>query len=128
MVHDAWMRTIGALIVDDQEDVRHLVRITITAADNGLYVLAETDSGQGAIDSIDYMDPDVIIMDMMMPGMNGLDAAERILELRPGQRFILYSAYLDRDVLRRADQLGIEICLSKERLEDIPNALWAAAK
>ncbi|MFP5299099.1 MAG: response regulator transcription factor [Actinomycetota bacterium] len=122
------MRTIGALIVDDQEDVRHLVRITITAADNGLYVLAETDSGQGAIDSIDYMDPDVIIMDMMMPGMNGLDAAERILELRPGQRFILYSAYLDRDVLRRADQLGIEICLSKERLEDIPNALWAAAK
>lgn len=121
------MNNIGTLIVDDQEDVRHLVRITITAANNGLYVMAETDSGEGALASLEYLDPDVIILDHMMPGMSGLETARRILETNPEQRFILYSAYLDDNVLGDARRLGINICLPKENLEDIPNALWAAA-
>jgi CheY-like chemotaxis protein len=114
---------IGAFIVDDHEDMRVLIRTIIEAADFGLFVSGEAADAEEAIEAVDDVDPEVILMDEMMPGMSGLEAAALILRRRPGQRIILCSAYLDADLRDRAEAAGIEVCLTKSQLNEIPAVL-----
>jgi CheY-like chemotaxis protein len=118
---------IGALIVDDQEDVRLLIRTIIDAADRGLFVACEAGSGQEALERLDRCDPEVVVLDAMMPGLDGLETASRIRGIRPDQPMILCSAYLDEELQSKAEEVGIEICLSKGEFERIPSALVEAA-
>lgn len=114
---------IAIQIVDDQADVRVLIRVTIDLANDGLVVVAEAASGEEALVQVDTADPTVIVLDEMMPGMNGIDVAKRILERRPGQVIVLCSAHLD-DVLRsRAREAGVTTWLPKDRLEELPDLL-----
>jgi DNA-binding NarL/FixJ family response regulator len=62
-----------------------------------------------------------------MPGASGLEVAERILAEHPDQAIILFSAYLDPDILDRAAQLGIRACMSKREISRVPEALWKYA-
>jgi DNA-binding NarL/FixJ family response regulator len=55
----------------------------------------------------------VVILDNRMPGLSGLEVAERVLAERPDQRIILYTSTLDDPLLRQARRLGITRCLSK---------------
>ena len=103
----------GALIVDDQEDVRTLMKLIIDAANQGLFVSGTASSGEEAVARIDDVDPDVVVMDEMMPGMSGIDATKKILARRPGQRIVMCSAYLDDDVIARAREAGIDIFVAK---------------
>jgi DNA-binding NarL/FixJ family response regulator len=59
--------------------------------------------------------------------MSGLELAERILDEAPDQAIILFSAYLDDDVVRRAGDLGVRACLPKDAYARIPAALWQLA-
>jgi CheY-like chemotaxis protein len=119
---------IGALIVDDADDVRRLIRIIIEAANHELFVSGEAASGLDALDQLDECDPHVIVLDQMMPGMTGLETAAEIRTRRPGQPMILCSAYLDDELRGRAEKAGIEITLSKERFNEIPAAIREAKK
>ena len=116
---------IGAFIVDDQADVRLLVRMIIEAANNGLFVSGEAASGQEAMDRLDETDPAVIVVDEMMPGLSGIETAVLILRRRPGQRIILCSAHLDDELIERADAAGIRVCLTKDQAREIPGAIRA---
>jgi CheY-like chemotaxis protein len=118
---------IGALIVDDQADVRLLMRLVIDAANQGLFVVCEASSGREALDRMDHCDPQVVVLDAMMPGLDGLETAMQIRRRRPDQPMILCSAYLDEELLHKAEGVGIEICLSKGDFERIPQALAEAA-
>jgi CheY-like chemotaxis protein len=118
---------IGALIVDDHEDVRLLIRLVIEAADGGLFVACEAGSGQEALEHLDRCDPEVVLLDAMMPGLDGLETALRIRRIRPNQPMILCSSYLDEELQRKAGDVGIEICLSKGEFERIPDAIVEAA-
>jgi len=62
-----------------------------------------------------------------MPGASGLEVAERILSEHPEQAIILFSAYLDPDILDRAARLGIRACMSKREISRVPEALWKYA-
>jgi two-component system invasion response regulator UvrY len=116
---------IGALIVDDQEDVRLLVRMIIEAANNGLFVSGEAASGQEAVERLDEIDPAVVVVDEMMPGLSGIETAIMILRRRPGQRIILCTAYLDDDLIERANAAGIQVCLPKEKAAALPGTIRA---
>ena len=118
---------IGALIVDDQEDVRLLIRMIIEAANRGLFVSGEAANGREALECIDDCDPAVVVLDAMMPDVDGVKTAELIRKRRPGQPMILCSAYLDDDLRRRAEKAGITVCLSKGEFENIPAAVRDAA-
>lgn len=118
---------IGALIVDDAEDVRMLVRLLIDAANHGLFVAGEAASGPEALDRLDEIDPAVVVLDERMPGMSGLETATIILRHRPGQAMLLCSAYVDDDLRRRAEAVGIRVCLTKDHLAELPAALVALA-
>ena len=116
---------IGALIVDDQEDIRLLVRMIIEAANHGLFVSGEAASGQEAMERLEETDPAVVVVDEMMPGLSGIETASLILRRRPGQPIILCTAYLDDDLLARARAVGIQVCLPKEEAANLPGAIYA---
>lgn len=54
--------------------MRTLIKMIIEAADRGLFVSGTASSGEEAVSRIDEVDPDVVVMDQMMPGMGGIDA------------------------------------------------------
>ena len=112
------------LIVDDDEDMRFLLRAVIERANAGLEVAGEAGGADEALEQWRSLDPDVILLDHRMPGTTGLQVAEVILSEHPEQSIILFSAYLDDDLVARANALGIRACISKDRYDDIPDALW----
>ena len=116
-----------ALIVDDNIDMRFLVRMTIESANHGLTVQGEAASGMEALASIEADRPGVVILDHRMPGLSGLETAERILRDDPDQAIVLFSAYLDDDTIDRARELGVRTCLAKTEVSRLPDALWQLA-
>jgi DNA-binding NarL/FixJ family response regulator len=118
---------LRALIVDDDNDMRLLVRLTIEAANHGLEVAGEAASGSEALVSIESERPGVVVLDNRMPGLSGLETAEQILRDHPEQPIILFSAYLDAETVTRARELGIRTCLAKTEVDRLPDALWQLA-
>jgi CheY-like chemotaxis protein len=113
------------LVADDEEDMRVLVRSVIDRANHGLLVESEAANGLEAVEQWRRSRPDVVILDQRMPGLTGLEAAERILEEQPDQPIVLFSAFVT-DTLRAAAQaMGIRACVSKEKLFSLPETLWS---
>src|SRR5690349_9903024 len=93
---------ITTLIVDDQQDIRLLLRVLIDAANEGLRVVGEASSGPEAIAEVDRIEPVVVVFDEMMPEMSGVEATSHVRRSRPAQIMILCTAYLDEGVVDRA--------------------------
>ena len=117
-------RTNRTLIVDDDEDMRFLLRVLIEAANEGLTIAAEASNGNEAIAQWREHQPDVVVLDHRMPDRTGLEVAAEILAEHPSQSIILFSAYLDEETIARADELGVRACLSKDDYDELPAALW----
>lgn len=113
------------LIVDDELDMRMLVRLVIEMANDGLTIVGEAADGAEALQVWRDLDgpslPDVVILDNRMPELTGLEVAEQILEERPDQIIVLYSAFLDDSVRSQAAEVGITRCVAKHDLESLPN-------
>lgn len=116
-----------ALIVDDEEDMRFLVRTVIEAYNHGLRVSGEAANGEQAIEQWRAERPEVVVLDMRMPGLTGLETAERILAESPDQRIVLFSAYLDPETTEEATRLGVDLCLAKSDYTRLPEELWRLA-
>lgn len=111
------------LIVDDELDMRMLVRLVIEMANNGLSIVGEAASGAEALRvwrDLDEPQPDVVILDNRMPGLDGLEVARQILAERPDQLIVLYDAYLDERVRGEAAEVGIVRCVTKDELDHLP--------
>jgi CheY-like chemotaxis protein len=122
---DTAVSDMRVLIVDDEEDMRALVRATIEIANEGLTVAGEASDGEAAVERWRAERPEVVVMDQRMPGVNGLETAERILGEQPDQAIVLFSSYLDPDVMAEARRMGIRVCLSKDNIRQLPDVLWA---
>jgi DNA-binding NarL/FixJ family response regulator len=111
------------LIVDDEDDMRALVRATIEIANEGLTVAGEASDGETAVSLVRDEQPEVVVLDHRMPGASGLDTAKLILAEHPDQAIVLFSSYLDRDVQLKAERLGIRVCLAKDDVRQLPDAI-----
>lgn len=116
---------IRTLIVDDEGDVRRVLRLAITRRNEGLTVAGEAASGQQALARLEEVDPALIVLDQMMPGIDGLATAAEILARRPEQVIVLYSAFLDADLEAKAAAVGITACQRKGRARDLADLLHA---
>lgn len=87
------------MIVDDQEVIREAFGMLLSAEPSVDLVGALAD-GESAIQMVPVLKPDVAIMDVKMPGLNGISAAQRIRELYPEVGIILLSAYDDSEYIR----------------------------
>jgi CheY-like chemotaxis protein len=102
---------VKVLVVDDTEHVRTML-VDMLELD-GFAVVGQAQSGEEAVEIVPDSDPDVIVMDYRMPGMDGLAAAEIIRRNRPTQAIILYTAYLDATIEAAAKRAGIAVCIGK---------------
>jgi len=99
------------MVVDDTDHVRRMLTSMLSL--DGYAVVGDAASGQAALDVIADADPDIVVVDYKMPGMDGLATARRIRELREGQVMILYTAYIDDELERLAAEAGISLCIGK---------------
>ncbi len=105
-------------IVDDSSDIRAGIRRQLERS--GFEVCGEAHDGLDALDKLSKVRPDLIILDMSMPRMNGVDAARELKYICPDVPVILYTAYAD--VFRRRQVLpeGIsEVVAKGENLLDL---------
>ncbi|HJV03949.1 MAG TPA: response regulator transcription factor [Actinomycetota bacterium] len=103
--------TVRLLIADDTLHVRKMLVDILDL--HGFEIVGEAADGDEAVVRTAETDPDVVVMDLKMPRTDGLEAARRIREGRDDQKVILYSAYLDDDVRRQAQAIGVDTCVSK---------------
>lgn len=98
---------IRILIVDDHDLVREGLR-TILEQDGGFEVVGEAGDGQEAIREARRLEPDVVLMDLNLPGLGGLEATEAILADRPETRVIILTQYEQREYIKRALRIGAQ--------------------
>lgn len=103
---------IGVMLVDDHAVVRMGFRLLIDAAVD-MRVVAEAESGEDAVRAIDEVRPDVVVMDIAMPGIGGLEAVHRILARQPAARILVLSAHEDAMHARRTLKAGAAGYLTK---------------
>ena len=105
------------LIVDDQPAFRHQLRRLLTYA--GLTVVGEAQDMLEAETQVQTLQPDLAVVDVVMPGVNGLEGTSRLKALAPTLRVILVSAHSDRAELFRAaaEEVGAEAFVPKDDLD-----------
>jgi DNA-binding NarL/FixJ family response regulator len=116
---------VRTLIVDDEADMRLLMRCTLQL-EPSVQISGEAGSGEEAIEAWQADRPDVIVMDLRMPGMSGLDAAEHILRTHPRHGIVLFSACLDAADRLRAVRIGVRACLDKLDFARLPEVVLRA--
>ena len=118
---------IRVLLADDHALVRHGFR-RILEDEADIEVVGEANGGKQAIELDLQLNPDVVVMDMAMPEVNGLHAAIEILRRTPTRRILMLSMYSDEQYVRNALDAGVSGYILKNALEtDLTRAVRALA-
>jgi DNA-binding NarL/FixJ family response regulator len=108
---------IRVLIAEDHLLVRAGIRALLEKAGD-IHILGEASNGQEAIDLSRELKPDVLIMDIMMPRMNGIQAAEQMQSLKLPTPILLLSMYSDAGFVHKALQCGVKGYVLKSSVSD----------
>jgi DNA-binding NarL/FixJ family response regulator len=111
------MEQITVLLAEDHTIVREGLR-ALLAAEGDIEVIGEAQTGRQAVQLARRLRPDVVVMDIAMPLLNGLEATRQILKAVPGTRVLILSAYNDDEYVRRAVLLGAAGYLIKQTSAD----------
>ncbi|HEY4347972.1 MAG TPA: response regulator transcription factor [Gaiellaceae bacterium] len=115
------------LIVDDEPLFAEALDL-ILSADERIEVVGKARDGRQAVALAKELEPDVILMDLSMPGMDGFAAIAAIVEADADQRIVVLSGSADPDDVERAKRAGACAYLTKERIADdlVPQVIKAA--
>jgi PAS domain S-box-containing protein len=103
---------LRVVLADDAEDIRLLLRLSLTTS-QGFEVVAEAGDGQQAVDLTAEHRPDVVLLDLSMPVMDGLQAIPEIRRVSPGTRIVILSGFDERRMKPVAMELGADAYLEK---------------
>jgi DNA-binding NarL/FixJ family response regulator len=119
------MSKIRVLLADDYRPMLEHVREFLSGQDCD--IVGEVSDGQAAVDAAAQLRPDVVILDISMPVMNGIDAALRMRQACPDTKIVFLTADSDPDTCRSALETGAVGYVLKPRLgTDLIPALWQA--
>jgi CheY-like chemotaxis protein len=99
------------LLVDDNPRVRHGMR---RAFESSGFTVSEAEDGEKAVEHVGRYTPDLIVLDLAMPVMNGLQAAPLLRKLLPAVPIILFTLYAGKALEAEAKAAGITFVMSKE--------------
>ncbi len=99
------LNPIRVMTVDDHEIVRSGIKFTLIAFDD-LELVGEAGSGPEALQMLNEVNPDVVLMDMHMIGMDGIETTKAMLKQFPSVKVIALTSFYDQDLVRRALQAG----------------------
>ena len=119
--------SVRVLIVDDQAPFRHAARAVVEATD-GFEVVAESDTGEASVEAAGRLKPDLVLMDVNLPGINGLEATRQILRESKTVVVLLLSTYEEEEYGSKAAESGAAAYIAKSRFD--PDRLaeaWSAA-
>ena len=118
--------TLRIVLVDDHQLLRDAIRRGLES--RGHLVIGEAADGHQAVAMVARLQPDVVLMDVSMPDLDGIDATRRILEADRRRRVLMLSMHVDPDVIRRALRAGAVGYLAKDAdLDTVVEAVVAAA-
>lgn len=103
---------IRILIVDDHTMVREALRVVLEQ-DSSLRVVAEVGDGETALRLVEEKKPDVVIMDVALPGMSGIETSRRLLARHPEIKVLALSTYLDRRIVQQMLDVGASGYIAK---------------
>lgn len=98
-------QSIRVITVDDHEILRGGIRFLLLAFDD-IELVGEAHSGEEALELCEQVQPDVILMDMKMPGMNGVETTKAIRERYPEVQVLVLTSFHDSELVQRAIQAG----------------------
>ena len=117
---------ITLLLVDDHRMLRESLRGALEAA--GLDVVAEASDGEDALRLAQELEPTVVLMDVSMPGMDGVEATRLIRTRVPATRVVMLTMHADEDVIARALRAGADGYLVKDcSIEEVVSTISAVA-
>jgi DNA-binding NarL/FixJ family response regulator len=116
---------VRVLVVEDFEPIRELLRSAL-GKHGGLQIVGEASDGLEAVRQAEKLQPDLILLDIGLPVLNGIQAARHIRTQSPKSRVIFVTHESDAEILREALNVGVAGCVSKKNLaSDLPAALDA---
>jgi DNA-binding NarL/FixJ family response regulator len=103
---------VRVLIVDDQEPFRQAARMVVDVTD-GFEVAGEAETGEDAVSMASELSPDLVLMDVNLPGIDGLEATRRILASEAPPVVLLLSTYEEEEYAPRAAECGAAAYIPK---------------
>lgn len=109
---------IKVMLVDDHAVVRMGFRLLLEGSKD-IAVIGEADNGESAVRQFQELEPDLLIMDISMPGIGGLEAIDRVLAKRAGQKILVLSAHEDVMHAKRVLKAGASGYVTKRSAADV---------
>jgi|APTNR8051073442_1049403.scaffolds.fasta_scaffold28676_1 DNA-binding NarL/FixJ family response regulator len=113
MIEPTESNPLRVILADDHEIVRAGIR-RLLSIDRRIKIVDEAENGQDLVDTVSYHKPDIVISDIMMPKLNGIDALKKIRDLKLDCYVIMLTAYEDSFHLENALEAGADGYLSKD--------------
>jgi len=114
---------IRVLLIDDDAKMVTLVRSILS--DEGYEVVGRT-SAADVLEQLEALDPHVVVLDEVMPDIDGLDVAESIREVRPTQPIVIFSSLFDQRLSRETQRRGYIYCEKADGIDRLEEAIMEA--
>ncbi len=119
--------TARILIADDNPHMRHALR-NLLEHNPEWQVCGEAVDGRDAVSKARQLSPDLVVMDFLMPGLNGLEAAREINKSVPNARVLMCTMYVSRQLTEAAKNAGIQGAVSKSGVNELTKGVEAVLR
>ncbi len=109
-------RSYKVLVIDDSPFVLKAVKKALEP--EGYQMLEQAFNGKMGLELVAQLQPDIIFLDITMPEMDGLQTAEQLLRRDPRAKIIMLSAMGDKELLQKANQIGVKLFIAKPFTSD----------
>lgn len=109
---------ISILLADDHAVMREGLRLLLDI-EKDMHVIAEARSGRQAVELVKKLKPDIVLMDIAMPLLNGFEASRQMLKAVPSEKILILSAYSDDEYVQQMMEIGVKGYVIKQNSAEV---------